>query len=40
MTVKEGWRGRLFEDFWVGDVYRHPLGQRVTTTDTAWFSGH
>jgi len=38
MTVKEGWRGRLFEDFEIGDVYRHPLGQTVTTTDNAWFT--
>ena len=36
MTVKEGWRGRLFEDFEVGHVYRYPLGRTVTTTDNAW----
>lgn len=33
MAVKEGWRGRFFEDFEVGDVYPHPLGRTVTTTD-------
>jgi hypothetical protein len=33
MAVKEGWRGRFFEDFEVGDVYEHPLGRTVTTTD-------
>ena len=33
MAVKEGWRGRLFEDFEVGDVYEHPLGRTVITTD-------
>ncbi len=38
MTVKEGWKGRFFEDFEVGDVYEHPLGRTVTTTDNAWFT--
>ena len=38
MTVKEGWRGRFFEDFEVGDVYEQPLGRTVTTTDNAWFT--
>jgi itaconyl-CoA hydratase len=35
---KEGWRGRFFEDFEVGDVYEHPLGRTVTTTDNMWFT--
>src|ERR671928_1009596 len=38
MTVKEGWRGRFFEDFEVGDVYQHPLGRTITTTDNIWFT--
>ena len=38
MTVREGWRGRFFEDFEVDDVYEHPLGRTVTTTDNAWFT--
>ncbi len=38
MTLKEGWVGRFFEDFEVGDVYRHPLGRTVTTTDNIWFT--
>ena len=38
MPVKEGWRGRFFEDFGVGDVYEHPLGRTVTTTDNMWFT--
>jgi len=38
MTIKEGWRGRFFEDFTVGDVYQHPLGRTVTTTDNIWFT--
>ncbi len=38
MTVKEGWKGRFFEDFVVGDEYEHPLGRTVTTTDNIWFT--
>jgi itaconyl-CoA hydratase len=38
MATKEGWRGRFFEDFTVGDVYQHPLGRTVTTTDNIWFT--
>jgi len=38
MTVKEGWRGRFFEDFEVGDVYEHPLGRTITTEDNIWFT--
>ncbi|MDZ7840135.1 MAG: MaoC family dehydratase [Gammaproteobacteria bacterium] len=38
MPVKEGWRGRFYEDFAVGDVYEHPLGRTVTTVDNMWFS--
>ena len=38
MAVREGWRGRFFEDFEVGDVYEHPLGRTVTTTDNVWFT--
>lgn len=38
MPHKEGWRGRFFEDFEVGDVYQHPLGRTVTTTDNIWFT--
>ena len=38
MAVKEGWKGRFFEDFEVGDVYEHPLGRTVTTTDNVWFT--
>jgi itaconyl-CoA hydratase len=32
------WRGRYFEDFTLGDVYYHPLGRTVTTTDNMWFT--
>ncbi len=38
MVVREGWRGRFFEDFEVGDIYEHPLGRTVTTTDNSWFT--
>lgn len=38
MVVKEGWQGRFFEDFEVGDIYEHPLGRTVTTTDNIWFT--
>jgi itaconyl-CoA hydratase len=38
MTVKEGWRGRFYEDFEVGDEYEHPLGRTVTATDNSWFT--
>ena len=38
MALKEGWRGRFFEDFEVGDVYQHPLGRTVITTDNIWFT--
>jgi itaconyl-CoA hydratase len=36
--VREGWTGRFFEDFEVGDLYPHPLGRTVTTTDNIWFT--
>lgn len=38
MARKEGWCGRFFEDFEVGDLYQHPLGRTVTTTDNIWFT--
>jgi itaconyl-CoA hydratase len=33
-----GWQGRFFEDFQVGDVYRHPLGRTVLDVDNAWLT--
>jgi acyl dehydratase len=30
--------GRFFEDFTVGDQYRHPLGRTITETDNIWFT--
>ena len=32
------WRGRFFEDFTVGDVYRSRLGRTVTEADNVWFT--
>jgi acyl dehydratase len=33
-----GWQGRFFEDFAVGDIYKHPYGRTVTETDNVWFT--
>ena len=38
MAKKEGWTGRVFEDFAVGDVYEHPLGRTVVAADNIWFT--
>lgn len=38
MGEKPGWQGRFFEDFEVGDIYRHVLGRTITTTDNSWFT--
>jgi acyl dehydratase len=38
MTTKQGWQGRFFEDFAVGDVYQHPLGRTVLSVDNSWFT--
>jgi itaconyl-CoA hydratase len=32
------WAGRYYEDFTVGEVYRHALGRTVTSTDNIWFT--
>ena len=37
-TVKEGWVGRFFEDFNVGDVYRSRLGRTITEADNIQFT--
>ncbi len=36
--VKDGWTGRLYEDFEPGDVYYHPLGKTVTASDNRDFT--
>ncbi len=38
MTVKPGWEGRYYEDFEVGDIYRHPLGRTISESDNTWFT--
>jgi acyl dehydratase len=38
MPIRPGWTGRVFEDFQVGDVYRHPLGRTITQADNIWFT--
>lgn len=38
MPVVEGWQGRFFEDFTIGDVYPHTATRTVTTTDNLWFT--
>ncbi|WP_036464135.1 MaoC family dehydratase [Mycolicibacterium iranicum] len=37
-AIRSGWRGRFYEDFQVGDVYKHPLGRTVTQTENTWFT--
>ena len=32
------WRGRFYEDFDVGDVFRGRLGRTITETDNIWFT--
>jgi acyl dehydratase len=38
LRAKTGWNGRYFEDFELGDVYRHPLGRTITDADNTWFT--
>ncbi|WP_411968921.1 MaoC family dehydratase [Haloferax sp. YSSS75] len=33
-----GWQGRYYEDFTVGDIYKHPYGRTVTETDDVWLT--
>ena len=37
-AIHDGWTGRVFEDFVVGHVYRHPLGRTVVAADNIWFT--
>lgn len=38
MAIKNGWRGRVYEDFEVGDIYEHRPGRTVLAADNVWFS--
>jgi acyl dehydratase len=34
----QGWSGRVYEDFEIGDVYQHPLGRTIVAADNIWFT--
>jgi acyl dehydratase len=36
--MAESWEGNFFEDFRVGQIYRHPLGRTITEADNIWFT--
>ncbi len=38
VAIKEGWTGRVYEDFEVGDIYPHALGRTVLAADNVWFT--
>jgi itaconyl-CoA hydratase len=38
MAIKQGWTGRFYEDFEVGDIYKHPLGRTILAADNTWFT--
>jgi len=38
VAVKDGWKGRCFEDCAVGDFYRSRIGRTVTDVDNTWFT--
>ncbi|HLV59562.1 MAG TPA: MaoC family dehydratase [Natronosporangium sp.] len=38
VTIQDGWQGRFFEDFAVGDVYRCRYGRTVTEADNIQFT--
>ena len=38
MATSGGWVDRYFEDFTVGDVYRHAVGRTVSEADNTWFT--
>lgn len=37
-AAPESWRGRFFEDFKIGGVYRSRIGRTITETDNVWFT--
>ena len=37
-AAPKSWRGRFYEDFDPGDVFRSRLGRTVTETDNVWFT--
>lgn len=38
MTLHDRPLGRFYEDFDVGDIYRHPLGRTISESDNTWFT--
>jgi itaconyl-CoA hydratase len=38
VAIREGWTGRVYEDFEVGDIYPHVLGRTVLAADNVWFT--
>ena len=38
MVIKRGWEGRFFEDFEIGDIYKHPGGRTIIDADNIWFT--
>lgn len=38
MTVHAATVGKFFEDYVVGDTYRHPFGRTITETDNTWIT--
>jgi itaconyl-CoA hydratase len=37
-VAPKSWRGRYYEDFEVGDVYRSRFGRTITDTENIWFT--
>ena len=37
-AAPKAWKGRFYEDFDIGDVFRSRLGRTVTQTDNIWFT--
>jgi itaconyl-CoA hydratase len=37
-AAPKAWRGRFYEDFTVGDVFRSRLGRTITDADNVWFT--
>lgn len=38
MDKVQCWQGRFFEDFTVGEIYRHPFGRTISEADNTWFT--
>lgn len=38
MTIHDATIGRFFEDYAVGDIYRHPFGRTITEADNVWLT--